>query len=419
MILLSVLLALSVNLCEARLYESADQIPCLDAYTYVVTGGGVPSETSSGGIGGSVLTNRLTEEAQTSVLLIEAGSSNQGVLAIEVPGLQSFTGNGTIYNWNYTTIPQSPLGNMTLPVPRGHVLGGSSSINGMWYARGSSADYDRWGSVIGDEGWSWDEMQYYFKKSEMFVPPADKHNTSGQYYSQPLNQLAIDRLDSEFPFVEDYQDGQPLGVGWTQTTIRDGARSNAAAAYLLRISRDQISTYWSFFASRNDIFLESTKMYVKAKNEVLLCAGTINTPHILLNFGIGDKDALLALNITPLIPRSTPQSLTSGTLNILSRRPYHRIQCALSQWNETRTGRLVMAVGNNVGWRMNTSDPAVESLVNQYGDPAPGPFSPHIELLPTVNAFNPVQNFEDALFIMDAVVLTPNRVCTTILDIYI
>lgn len=135
-------------------------------------------------------------------------------------------------------------------------------------------------------------------------------------------------------------------------------------------------------------------MYATAKAEVLLSAGVTNTPHLLLNSGIGDEQDLIALNITPVhhLP-DVGKNLTEhpavanlwNTRNATVADPSAAFNAALVQWNTTRMGRLVMAVGNNVGWlRMNMSDPAVEALVHEYGDPAPGPKSPHIELLPTM-----------------------------------
>lgn len=134
-------------------------------------------------------------------------------------------------------------------------------------------------------------------------------------------------------------------------------------------------------------------MNVTAKVEVILSAGVINTPQLLLNSGIGDKSALAALNI-PLVHNlpSVGKNLTehpaipvTWNTKIAVSDPDPAFEAAVAQWNNTRTGRLVMAVANHVGWfRMNESDPTVAALIKEFGDPAPGPKSPHIELLPTM-----------------------------------
>ncbi|GAW03262.1 Choline mitochondrial [Lentinula edodes] len=379
-VLLGILTA-SASLCNGRIYEDPSIIPSLNNYDYVIVGGGLT---------GSVVASRLTENSNTSVLLLEAGGSHQGAYYLEVPGLQSFTGPGTVYNWNYTSVPQINLLNNTIPAPRGHVLGGSSSINGMWYTRGSSADYDRWANITGDQGWLWDELQSYFEKSESFVSPADNHNTSGQYdpslhgtqgplkvtvggYSQSLDQLVMGRLDEQFPFIEDYDNGKPLGFGWTQTTIGNGTRSSAATAYLDKyLNRTNL-----------DIALNSLVARVIASNGSRIDTVTFTNNGLLMN-------------------------ATARVEVLLAAEAEAAYEQALTQWNNTRTGRMVLAISNTVGFtRMNTSDPDVEALVEQYGELAPGPASPHIELLPTVNAFDAEVNFANAQFILDSVNLVP------------
>ncbi|KAJ3895349.1 pyranose dehydrogenase [Lentinula edodes] len=437
-VLLSLLIA-SASLCNGRIYEDPSIIPSLNNYDYVIVGGGLT---------GSVVASRLTENSNTSVLLLEAGGSHQGAYYLEVPGLQSFTGPGTVYNWNYTSVPQINLLNNTIPAPRGHVLGGSSSINGMWYTRGSSADYDRWANITGDQGWLWDELQSYFEKSESFVSPADNHNTSGQYdpslhgtqgplkvtvggYSQSLDQLVMGRLDEQFPFIEDYDNGKPLGFGWTQTTIGNGTRSSAATAYLDKyLNRTNLDIALNSLVARiiasNGSRIDTLTMIglstgllmnATARVEVLLAAGVFNDPHILLNSGIGNATELSAMNIPvvnnlPSVGRNlTEQPAISNLWNTTN--PVTTVEAeaayeqALTQWNNTRTGRMVLAISNTVGFtRMNTSDPDVEALVEQYGELAPGPASPHIELLPT-NAFDAEANFANAQFVLDSVNLVP------------
>ncbi|KAJ7258157.1 pyranose dehydrogenase [Mycena rebaudengoi] len=431
------LLLLSTSICNARIFTSPEQVSRLDAYDYVIIGAGV---------GGSVLANRLTEDRSTSVLLLEAGASDKA-LAIEVPGLQP--GAGTIYTWNYSTIPQPSLDNRSIPAPRGHVLGGSSSTNGMFYTRGSSADYDRWAKVTGDKGWKWDNMQRYFKKSEIMTVPVDHHNTTGQFdpklhgkngplgvtvggFSQDIDALVMGRVDNtQFPFIEDYQDGSPIGLGWVQTTIRNGTRANAATAFLdTAAGRPNLDVVINtrvlrvvYGSSKKIPAVELQRegglgniLRAQAKKEVLLCAGSFNTPQILLNSGIGDKQALLALNITPIhdLPSvgknlsehpAVPTFWNTKSPNLGDTTA--AFNAALAEWNATHTGRLSMTSTNTVGWfRMNESDPVVRSLLKTHGDPAPGPNSPHFEIIPTINGGDPISRFADTPFVLFPVLLT-------------
>jgi len=145
-------------------------------------------------------------------------------------------------NWNYTTINLPGLQNRSVDYPRGFVLGGSSSINGMVYTRGSADDYDRYARVTGDEGWSWDNLIPYIFKNELWTKPIDNHNTTGQFnpavhglhginsVSLPGFPLPIDsriikttqQLPDIFPFNLDINSGMPLGVGWATATIKKG-----------------------------------------------------------------------------------------------------------------------------------------------------------------------------------------------------
>ncbi|KAJ7894614.1 glucose-methanol-choline oxidoreductase, partial [Mycena olivaceomarginata] len=142
--------------------------------------------------------------------------------------------NGNPYSWNYTTTPQSGLNNQILDYRQGNLLGGCSSHNGMVYTRGAADDFDRYGILTEDEGWSWSRILPYFLKNEKWTPPADDHNTSGQFdpavhgthgpISVSLNGFSWSELEDhviqttkelpdDFPFNSDMNSGQPLGIG--------------------------------------------------------------------------------------------------------------------------------------------------------------------------------------------------------------
>ncbi|CAA7264298.1 unnamed protein product [Cyclocybe aegerita] len=319
-------------------------------YDFIIVGGGTA---------GNVVENRLTENPNFNVLVLEAGPSDAGVLALQVPFLNPTTNPRTPWDWNYTTVAQPGLNGASVGLPRGHVLGGTSSIKGMVYARGSKADFDRYANFTGDEGWSWDNMLPYFKKSEKFTPPSDRHNTTGQFDPMVhgfdgLNsvslpgastvlggrfEVAIDQLGGEFMRNLDLNSGSPLGFGWMQATI-DGpsaSRSSSSSGYLARefllrpnlhvlvnaqVSRvtsegsqdgvpefktvefrvngggDYVSFFLLFCLLKCDI---GSLFTASVNKEVILSAGTINTPQVLMNSGIGSPSHLNSHGIQSIV----------------------------------------------------------------------------------------------------------------------
>ncbi|GLB40421.1 putative aryl-alcohol oxidase [Lyophyllum shimeji] len=235
-----VLLA-GVTSSSAAIYDRFESLPGVK-YDFIVIGGGTA---------GNVVANRLTEDPRVNVLVFESGPSNEGVLDSIVPFFATSLEN-TAYDWNFTTTPQRGLSGRSLAYPRGHILGGSSSINGMFYTRGSSSDFDRFAAVTQDPGWSWNNIQPYIRKNERWTTPADHHNTQGQFdpsvhgfnginavslsgFPQPTDPRVMQttvQLSQEFPFNQDTNSGNPLGLGWLQTTIDHGKRSSSATSYL-------------------------------------------------------------------------------------------------------------------------------------------------------------------------------------------
>ncbi|KAF7343529.1 Aryl-alcohol oxidase [Mycena sanguinolenta] len=161
---LRVLTALALgSICSGAIIESiADLTKLKLKFDYIVVGGGTS---------GAVIGNRLTENKDVSVLILEAGGSNANVLNIIVPAFCTMATPQTPQDWNYTTIPQPGLSGRAIAYPRGFVLGGSSSVNYMVYTRGARDDFDRFARVTGDQGWSWDSLIPYILKNERFGPP--------------------------------------------------------------------------------------------------------------------------------------------------------------------------------------------------------------------------------------------------------
>ncbi|KAG6917148.1 hypothetical protein DXG01_003661 [Tephrocybe rancida] len=427
----SLLVLLQAAHSFAALYTSIDSLKTLN-YDFIVVGGGTA---------GNVIANRLTENPKWRVLVVEGGPSNEGILASEVP-LLSGALIGTQFDWNYTTTPQQALGGTVLPYARGHVLGGSSSIiadgwcntDGMFYTRGSADDFDRFAKVTGDSGWSWNSLQPYIKKNERWTAPADNHNTTGQFnpsvhgfngitsvslagFPQSIDSRVIQTtkdLPNDFPFNLDMNSGKPLGLGFVQMTVGGGRRSSSATSYLAPnfLKRPNLDVVVNTYATRIiqagaskfpklltafntlEVAQNSTgprKRLVAAK-EIVLSAGVIGTPQLLLNSGIGDSTQLQAVGIKPTLSLSDvgknfseqPLLFASWTVNSndtndeIFLNPDLKAKL-LQQWQTNQTGPLVGGGGSHV---IYSRLPSNSSIFQTVPDPAAGKNTPHYEMIP-------------------------------------
>ena len=260
------------------------------------------------GSAGCVLANRLSEDPNVKVLLLEAGPRDWNPLIHMPAGLAKLVNRKGV-NWDYDTAPEPQLDNRTLWWPRGKVLGGSSSINAMCYIRGVAGDYDDWAKSA--SGWDWNAVLPYFKRAEGNSRGGDAlHGADGPLgvsdlrHTNPLSQVFIDAAtQAGIPANGDFNGPQQLGVGLYQVTQRDGARCSSAVAYLNPAkSRPNLTVHTGALVSRitfdgrraNGVTYSmlGKAFHQPAAREVILCGGAVNSPQTLMLSGIGPADEL-------------------------------------------------------------------------------------------------------------------------------
>lgn len=258
------------------------------------------------GSAGCVAANRLVREWGAKVLLLEAGPPANSALIRMPAGTFKMLFNGSRYIKRYASAIQPSLGDRTVSIPQGNVVGGGSSVNAMAYTRGSRADYHRWVAATGDAGWSWDGLVPYFRKQEgnqRFDNEA--HGANGPLkVSDPLYKADVaDRFvramqRQGLPFATDFNAGSLRGVGYMQTTTHRGQRCSAADAFLAPIMSDPLLSMITeanvqriLFEGDRAVGVEYTAggslVRARASCEVIVCAGAFATPKLLMLSGIG------------------------------------------------------------------------------------------------------------------------------------
>lgn len=258
------------------------------------------------GSSGAVLANRLSEDSSVTVCLIEAGPRDTHPL-IKIPlGLIGLAKSRRV-NWLFNSTPQTGMNNRRIGVPRGKVLGGSSAINGMIYIRGHRQDYDDW-AAAGCTGWGYDDVLPYFRKSEDNTNAAldDALHGRGGLLSvsdlkqaNPMDAVFVDAAGQlQYRACDDFNTAEPEGVGIYQVTQKNGQRHSTAAAFLtpvqtrknLHVMTEQEVTRLSFDGQRvTGVYLakDGETTQITARHEVILSAGAIGSPDILLRSGVG------------------------------------------------------------------------------------------------------------------------------------
>ncbi len=332
-------------------------------YDYIIIGAGSA---------GCVLANRLSDDPQTRVLLLEAGGPDNSPM-IHIPAGYSHTIKDPKINWLYKTEPTPGTKDRVHVWPRGKVLGGSSSINGLLYIRGQSQDYDGW-RQMGNTGWGWDDVLPYFKKSENQQHGADDfHGVEGPLTvtdateSNPISDAVVEAgVQAGLPRNPDPNGASQEGIGYYQLTVRKGKRVSAAIAYLRPAMKRQNLVVETHALANHIVFRgrravgvsyrqNDQELEARASKEIILCGGAVNSPQLLQLSGVGAGEHLRTHGIETVhhlpgvgenlqdhfIAGLLYRVITKGSLNERSRG--WPLVKEIAKWALTRRGLLTMS----------------------------------------------------------------------------
>jgi choline dehydrogenase-like flavoprotein len=358
-------------------------------FDYVIVGGGSA---------GCVLAARLSEDPAARVCLLEAGKPDDSVL-ISTPAGAAVMVPFRLHNWGFETVPQPGLHGRSGYQPRGKTLGGSSSTNAMVYIRGRASDYDRWAAPAGAgghgcDGWSWSEVLPYFIKSEnneRLTGPLHGRggplNVTDLRTPSPFGRIFIDAaVQSGFREVADFNTGDQEGVGAYQVTQKGGERCSAARAYLHpAMARHNLTVITGAQAlkvrvsggraSGVEYGWEGLLETVTATREVILSAGALQSPQLLMCSGIGPKAHLLEHGIVPLVDAPEVGANLHDHVDYIVNRKFHSralfgmslgagldLLSAIGRYRRERRGLLTSNFAEAGGFVRSTPDLAEPDL---------------------------------------------------------
>lgn len=364
------------------------------------------------GSAGCVLANRLSADPRVRVVLLEAGGRDWNPW-IHIPVGYFKTMHNPAVDWCYRTEPDPGLNGRRLDWPRGKVLGGTSSLNGLLYVRGQPQDYERW-RQMGNIGWGWDDVLPLFKRAEKQERGADEYHgadgplaVSEMRLSRPICDAWVAAAQAAgYPFNPDYNGATQEGVGYFQLTARNGRRCSAAVAYLnpvrgrpnLRIvTRAHVARVCFERGRATGVAYRDAhgvERRIETRGEVIVSAGAIGSPQLLMLSGIGEPDHLGALGIDPVVNlpevgRNLQDHLQARlvykcnepTLNDEVRSLFDQARIAL-RYALFRSGPMTMAASLAAGF-LRTADhvesPDIQFHVQPWSADSPGkgvhPFS--------------------------------------------
>jgi len=328
------------------------------------------------GSSGCVLAARLSEHPENRVLVLEAGGDDAH-LFLKMPLAFLMAMTHPRFNWNYMTEPEPALGGRPLPLPRGRVLGGTSSINGMFYMRGHPADYNEW-AQMGARGWSYAEVLPYFRRAETSWRGEGKyHGATGPLQVAPIDSKHIyhqELMDAGraagYPISEDLSAEMAEGFALGEATIdRRGRRSSTASAYLHpAMSRPNLTVITGALVEK--ILLENRRavgvafrlrgerQIARSRREVIVSGGTFNSPHLLMLSGIGPASTLQQHGIevvhdNPAVGQNLSEHVTvplewdaNGPISFLKYLRMDRLACSAMRWALTGGGPMASQIAS-------------------------------------------------------------------------
>ena len=368
-----------------------------DSFDYIIVGAGSA---------GCVLANRLSADARNRVLLVEAGG-NDNWLWYRIPvGFRYSIGNPRA-DWCFRTEPEPGLGGRTIEVPRGKVIGGSSAINGMVYWRGIASDYDHW-RQLGLSGWGWDDVLPFFKAHEDFCGGANEfHGAGGELRvdtpraNWPILDVARQAAnEGGIPATEDFNTGDMSGVGMFHATQKNGRRWSAASAFLKPVLNRPNLTLLSNVLVERVLFdgkratgiayrQDRNLKTAHAAGEVILAAGAIGSPHLLLLSGVGPATHLADLGIPLVLNREGVGANLHDHLQIRLKYRLEGID-SLNQQYRSLPRRALMGLEYALLRRGPLSMPASPVCATAKSDPSQEWPNLHLLILPFSYAAGPV-----------------------------